>query len=75
MYPQLSEYFVPSAVTPTLSDYGIAYNHIARQAILQIPVKMEGTSMRIHLTKDLGIARMIGMVTYRNSDMLFDETV
>ena len=37
MYPDSVSTLFPIAATPTLSDYGIAYNHIARQAILQDP--------------------------------------
>ncbi|WP_349410078.1 homoserine O-acetyltransferase MetX [Pseudalkalibacillus sp. SCS-8] len=60
MYPDFIEALFPIAVTPTFSDYGIAFNHIAKQAILHAG------------DQGLSIARMIGMMTYR-SDCLFNE--
>ncbi|MCF6136641.1 homoserine O-acetyltransferase MetX [Pseudalkalibacillus berkeleyi] len=60
MYPTFMDLLIPIAVTPTLSDYGIAFNHIAKESI------QHGG------TKGLSIARMIGMITYR-SDLLFNN--
>ncbi len=60
MYPEFVDALFPIAVTPTLSDYGIAFNHISGEAI------------RNGGDQGLSIARMIGMMTYR-SDVLFNE--
>ncbi|ASK64276.1 homoserine O-acetyltransferase [Virgibacillus phasianinus] len=60
LYPTMMEKLIVLASTPSFSDYGIAFNHIAQTAIKNNPI--EG----------LEIARMVGMVTYRSS-ALFTE--
>ncbi|MBM7571057.1 homoserine O-acetyltransferase MetX [Aquibacillus albus] len=72
-YPNAMDSLFPLAVTPYLNDYAIAFNNIARLAILQDPKWNNG-----HYSKDsipehgLSLARMIGMITYRSGD-LFNE--
>jgi len=72
IYPDFVEKMVSLAVTPTLSDYGIAYNHIAEQAITRDPAWQNGNYPSPIPLQGLEIARMIGMVTYRSAE-LFTE--
>jgi homoserine O-acetyltransferase/O-succinyltransferase len=72
LYPDLLNKLIILAATPTLSDYGIAYNHIAKQAITNDPLWLDGYYQSSSEIRGLEIARMIGMVTYRSSD-LFSE--
>ncbi|WP_342665460.1 homoserine O-acetyltransferase MetX [Paucisalibacillus globulus] len=72
LYPENIERLILLAVTPTLSDYGIAFNHIAEQAIKQDPSWRNGHYQSSQHVQGLAIARMIGMVTYRSSE-LFSE--
>ncbi|GEL77704.1 homoserine O-acetyltransferase [Tenuibacillus multivorans] len=65
MYPEFMEAIFPIAVTPQFSDYAIAFNHIAKQAILQDPALEKGE----HPKQGLSLARMIGMITYRSDDL------
>nr|WP_231495787.1 homoserine O-acetyltransferase [Paucisalibacillus sp. EB02] len=72
LYPDFAEKLVVLSVTPFLSDYGIAYNHIAEQAIKRDPAWLNGHYPTTLPLQGLEIARMIGMVTYRSSE-LFSE--
>ncbi|WP_064093053.1 homoserine O-acetyltransferase MetX [Rossellomorea aquimaris] len=63
LYPRFVDKVFALAVTPVLSDYGIAFNHIGIKAIEENHTNKE---------KGLEIARMIGMVTYRTPE-LFDH--
>ncbi|WLD94725.1 homoserine O-acetyltransferase [Alkalihalobacillus sp. AL-G] len=72
-FPQAVEVLFPLAVTPSLSDFGIAFNHISRTAILNDPNWNDGHYSREQIPdKGLALARMIGMLTYR-TDSLFGE--
>ncbi|WP_175990269.1 homoserine O-acetyltransferase [Bacillus sp. Marseille-Q1617] len=72
MYPSYVDKVFALAVTPALSDYGLAFNHIGIQAIESDPDFQNGHySPGTHL-KGLEIARMAGMVTYR-TPQLFDD--
>ncbi|MCP8615927.1 homoserine O-acetyltransferase family protein [Salirhabdus salicampi] len=66
MDPTFAEVYVPLASTPIFSDYALAYNHIAEQAILSHQNETDSNG------KGLEIARMIGMITYR-SPQLFNN--
>ncbi|WP_099159310.1 homoserine O-acetyltransferase MetX [Virgibacillus ndiopensis] len=69
LYPKAMDKLIVLAATPVFSDYGIAFNHIAASAIKADPTWNDGyykTDMEI---KGMEIARMIGMVTYRSSDL------
>ncbi|WP_059173914.1 homoserine O-acetyltransferase [Bacillus sp. FJAT-27445] len=68
-YPDFSELIVPIAVTPYLSDYGIAFNAIGRNAIMQDPAWKSGFYSEDDRIAGLEIARMVGMVTYRTGSM------
>lgn len=73
MYPEATEQVIVLAATPSLSDYGITYNAIARKAILDDPNWNNGCYSKAAFPKSgLSIARMLGMITYR-SDRLFNQ--
>lgn len=65
MYPEFMEAIFPIAVTPQFSDYAIAFNHIAKQAIEQDLINQDGGQPE----QGLSLARMIGMITYRSDDL------
>lgn len=72
-FPDSMELLVPIAVTPYLSDYALAFNNIARLAILQDPNWNNGNYTKENSPESgLSLARMIGMITYRSGD-LFNE--
>ncbi|CEG26424.1 homoserine O-acetyltransferase MetX [Bacillus sp. B-jedd] len=71
-YPDFAELIIPMAVTPYLSDYGIAFNAIGRNAIQRDPAWNGGLYSEGDRIAGLEIARMIGMVTYRTG-ALFNE--
>ncbi|WP_258000383.1 homoserine O-acetyltransferase MetX [Bacillus sp. Marseille-P3661] len=71
MYPTFANMLIPIASTPYLSDYAMAYNTIAKQAIINDPRWNGGHYNVDEPIKGLELARMIGMVTYR-SDHLFN---
>ncbi|WP_043930897.1 homoserine O-acetyltransferase MetX [Bacillus sp. EB01] len=68
-YPDFTDLIIPMAVTPFLSDYGIAFNAIGRNAIMQDPVWKGGFYSETDRIAGLEIARMVGMVTYRTGTM------
>ncbi|MCQ6267258.1 homoserine O-acetyltransferase [Fictibacillus sp. WQ 8-8] len=73
MYPDFMERLIPIAVTPFLSDYAIGFNAAGRTAILSDPLWNNGQYGKENTPrKGLGIARMIGMLTYR-SGALFNH--
>lgn len=73
MYPDFMDVLIPLAATPYVSDYAIAYNHLAKTAITSDHDWNNG-----NYTADkppaagLGLARMVGMLTYR-SDHQYNE--
>lgn len=70
MYPDFVDNLFPLAVTPCFSDYGIAYNTIARKAIINDPLWKSGKYDSNHPPIDgLSSARMIGMITYRSASL------
>lgn len=71
-YPDFAEIIIPMAVTPYLSDYGIAFNAIGRNAIKRDPAWKDGFYSNADRIAGLEIARMVGMVTYRTGT-LFNE--
>ncbi|SDK05375.1 homoserine O-acetyltransferase MetX [Sediminibacillus albus] len=73
MYPEMMDQLFPLAVTPYLSDYAIAFNNIARLAILRDPNWNNGNYSEMAIPESgLSLARMVGMITYRSGD-LFNE--
>ncbi|MDC3416169.1 homoserine O-acetyltransferase MetX [Aquibacillus salsiterrae] len=72
-YPDMMDGLFPLAVTPYLNDYAIAFNNIARLSILQDPKWNNGRYTQDNRPEHgLSLARMVGMITYRSSD-LFNE--
>lgn len=70
MYPKMMDALIPLAVTPYLNDYAISFNHIARLSILNDPDWNEGFYAKDRKPeKGLGLARMVGMVTYRSGEL------
>lgn len=69
LYPNTVEKLVILAATPALSDYGIAFNHIAATAIQTDPSWNGGNYEKGVLLSGLGIGRMIGMISYRSPDL------
>jgi homoserine O-acetyltransferase len=70
LYPDFIEKLLPIAVTPYLSDYAIAYNAIARNAIQNDPNWKQGDyDAECPPAEGLGIARMVGMITYRSAGL------
>ncbi|RDI37913.1 homoserine O-acetyltransferase MetX [Falsibacillus pallidus] len=69
MHPDFMNLIIPLAVTPALSDYGIAFNAIGRKAIYDDPLWKNGKyDVTAPPLNGLITARMIGMVTYRSRD-------
>ncbi|WP_343042460.1 homoserine O-acetyltransferase MetX [Ornithinibacillus caprae] len=73
LYPDFMKKLIILAATPSLSDYGIAFNHIAETV-----VKHDANWNNGHYDTDspiigLEIARMIGMVTYRSPELFSDR--
>ena len=73
LYPDYMDTLIPIAVTPYLSDYAIAYNSIARLAIVNDPAWKQGHYSSNEEVNGLKIARMVGMITYRSSDLFNDR--
>lgn len=69
MYPSFMDKLIVLAATPYLTDYGIAYNHIARTAITSDPNFNNGLYENMSDLKGFEIARMIGMVSYRSPEL------
>ena len=71
-YPQRIKHAVAIAAAPNLSAQNIAFNEVARQAIMTDPDFHEGNFARHHtLPKNgLTVARMIGHITYISDDQM-----
>ncbi|KIL52551.1 homoserine O-acetyltransferase [Jeotgalibacillus alimentarius] len=65
-YPDFMEKAVLLAATPSLSDYGIAFNRIGIHAIENDPAWNHGFYERASDVKGFEVARMVGLVTYRS---------
>lgn len=73
LYPDLPKKVIALAATPVFSDYAIAFNAIARKAIVDDPAWQKGYyPPESPPTAGLATARMIGMVTYRSA-RLFNQ--
>ncbi|MEW9502361.1 homoserine O-acetyltransferase MetX [Jeotgalibacillus marinus] len=72
LFPQFMDQLFVLAATPSLSDYGIAFNRIGIHAIEQDPRWDHGNYQDSSLVKGFEVARMVGLVTYR-SPSLFDS--
>lgn len=70
MYPDYMDILIPLAVTPYLSDYGIAYNTLGRLAITQDPAWQDGLyALDSPPATGLSLARIAGMLTYRSAEL------
>jgi len=71
MYPEMMDVSLPLAVTPKLSAYGIAFNALARQAIMSDPAWQNGRYQASAPPRQgMMLARMAGMLTYRTGALL-----
>ncbi|HLR80414.1 MAG TPA: homoserine O-acetyltransferase [Bacillota bacterium] len=73
LYPEMMDRLIILAATPVLSDYGIAFNHIAAAAIKNDHNWNGGHYRDSTLLRGLEIARMVGMVTYRSQDLFMER--
>jgi homoserine O-acetyltransferase/O-succinyltransferase len=71
LYPSFANILFPLATAPFMSDFGMAYNAIARFAILNDPEWKDG-NYEDNPRTGLSIARMLGMISYR-SPALFNQ--
>lgn len=71
-YPDYTTAIIPLAVTPAYSDFGVAFNFIGMQSILNDPEFKNGNYTDSGALKGFEVARMAGMVTYRSGGM-FNE--
>ncbi|MFC4410839.1 homoserine O-acetyltransferase [Chungangia koreensis] len=69
LYPDDMELLIPLAVTPELSDYGIAFNYIGIHAIEQDPHFRAGNYRSATDVKGFETARIAGMVSYRSQEL------
>ncbi|WP_163969430.1 homoserine O-acetyltransferase MetX [Oceanobacillus halotolerans] len=69
LYPNMTDKLIILAATPYFSDYGIAFNHIAAEAIRKDPQWNGGNYDKHKPLNGLEIARMVGMVTYRSPQL------
>ncbi len=74
-FPHRIKHAVMIAVAPRLSAQNIAFNEIARQAILSDPEFHAGRYLEkgTHPAEGLMLARMLGHVTYQSDDGLRDK--
>ena len=73
--PDRVEHAIVIAAAPKLSAQNIAFNEIARQAIISDPDFAEGEYLDRDLNPDRGLmlARMLGHVTYLSNDSMGDR--
>jgi homoserine O-acetyltransferase len=71
-YPQRIKKAAVIAAAPKLSAQNIAFNEVARQAIISDPDFQEGRYLEKKLSpkKGLGLARMVGHITYLSDEAM-----
>ncbi|PPA70653.1 homoserine O-acetyltransferase MetX [Jeotgalibacillus proteolyticus] len=69
LYPSFMDQLFVLAATPTLSDYGVAFNRIGIHAIEQDPRWDNGDYEKSSDVKGFEVARMVGLVTYRSPSL------
>ena len=69
-YPDLVEKSIVIAAAPKLSAQNIAFNEVARQAIVNDPDFEKGTH---HPKRGLGLARMLGHITYLSEEVMKEK--
>ena len=74
-FPQRVRHALVIACTPNLSAQNIAFNEVARQAIITDPDFHEGHyyEHRTRPTRGLRVARMVGHITYLSDDVMADK--
>jgi homoserine O-acetyltransferase len=72
-FPYLIEKVFVLAATPYLNDYGIAFNRLAIHAIENDPVYKSGNRADGERLVGLEIARMAGLLTYRQPKLFNDR--
>ena len=74
-YPERVRNCVTLAAAPKLTAQNIAFNEIARQAILSDPDWLSGHYQRetVTPTRGLSLARMVGHLTYMSADGMSDR--
>ena len=74
-YPERVRNCVALAAAPNLTAQNIAFNEIARQAILSDPDWLSGHYQRetVTPTRGLSLARMVGHLTYMSADGMSDR--
>jgi homoserine O-acetyltransferase len=75
LYPDQVDAVVPIASTHALQPQGVAWNSIAREAIMRDPAWQGGHYYGTGRTPEagLGVARMVGHVTYLSAQALGDK--
>ncbi|MES2205687.1 MAG: homoserine O-acetyltransferase [Pseudomonadota bacterium] len=71
-YPERVRYVVTVACAPRLTAQNIAFNEVARQAILTDPEYHQGDYYRYDVVpwRGLRLARMLGHITYLSDDLM-----
>ena len=69
-YPDLIKKAVVIAAAPKLSAQNIAFNEVARQSIVTDPDFEKGTH---HPKRGLGLARMLGHITYLSEEVMKEK--
>ncbi|QBP40270.1 homoserine O-acetyltransferase [Paenisporosarcina antarctica] len=69
LFPNFMDQLFVLAATPSLSDYGIAFNRIGIHAIEQDPRWDEGNYVKSSDVKGFEVARMVGLVSYRSPSL------
>lgn len=73
LYPDFMDCLIPIATAARFSPMAIAYNHVAREAIMSDPAWQGGEYYPgPGPVKGLSIARAVGMISYRTAE-LFEE--
>ena len=74
-YPERVGHAVVIACTPNLSAQNIAFNEVARQAIITDPDFHGGHYYQHHTrpTRGLRVARMVGHITYLSDDVMAEK--
>ena len=74
-FPERVRHALVIACTPNLSAQNIAFNEVARQAIITDPDFHDGHyyGQRTRPTRGLRVARMVGHITYLSDDAMADK--